>query len=374
MIVIFTSKKAVALGLGKNPPAGTSLEPRETLASNAPKNGDLLYLDISGMDKSALRKGLGALKKTAAAWGIMDPRGEAADPAEFFFSGASDYIGPKVIKEGLKEKRFAAALARKIPGGQEEKIEKAGGGIPGKEGVPLLRGLKLPPGKFSGWSAVKAGTVAPFFFLFVSVEGGRGDLRNTLGEAAFTGVRNKLRVFLQQRFKSSLALLWMETESNSLLLIPPPLSLIREALVSSLRILMAAPVIGFENLGIRFPVYFTFALHYGKTVYHAPGKTGTVISDAVNFIFHLGTKRAAPGRLTISGEIPAGVIPEGLADMFLKAGEFEGRSLVHSRRFLVHSEGVYWRQAHWRPFCLKMESRGRDLPLSKRTWAAPLLL
>jgi hypothetical protein len=340
MIVIFTVKKATALGLGNQLPPGTSLAPREMLAAYTPKNRDILYLDISGMDKSALRKALGVLKKTAVAWGIMDPKGGVADPAEFFFLGASDYIGPKMIKEGLKEKRLAAALAWKIPDGQEEKTEKAGGGILGKEGVPFFRGIKLPPAKFSGWSAVKAGTVAPFFFLFVSVTGGQGSIHNVLGEAAFTSVRNKLRVFLQQRFKSSLALLWMETESSSLLLIPPPLPFIREALVSSLRILMAAPVIGFENLGIRFPVYFTFALHYGKTVYHAPGRTGTIISDAVNFIFHLGTKRAVPGRLTISSEIPAGVIPEGLADMFLKAGEFEGRSLVHSRRFLVHSEGV----------------------------------
>jgi hypothetical protein len=127
----------------------------------------------------------------------------------------------------------------------------------------------------------------------------------------------------------------MESESNTLLLIPPRLPLIREAVVSSLKILVAAPVISFETLGLNFPVQFSFALHYGKTVYHAPGKTGTVISDAVNFIFHLGTKRAEPGRLTISGETPAEVIPEGLEDMFAMAGEFEGRSLVHSRRWVV---------------------------------------
>jgi hypothetical protein len=101
---------------------------------------------------------------------------------------------------------------------------------------------------------------------------------------------------------------------------------------------MAGNVTGFENLGLSIPVHFTFALHYGKTVYHKPGTTGTVISDAVNFIFHVGTKRAEPGRLTVSGETPAGVIPEGLEDMFLKAGEFEGRSIVHSRRFFVRKQ------------------------------------
>jgi hypothetical protein len=339
MIVFFSQKKAAALGLEKKLLAEASLLSIEELARYTPEKGDVLYLDISGMEQRALKKALEVLKKAAVPWGIIDPGGNAADPAEFFFSGASDYLGPKVIKEGLKEKRLAAAAAWKIPGGQEEKPRKTGSKTTAEEGLPLLKDLRLPQGKFPGWASVKAGTTAPFFFLFVSVESGSGSLRNALGEASFTGVRNRLRLFLQQRFEPCCALLWIETESSTLFLIPPRLSLIREALVSSLKILMAAPVIGFETLGLTIPVRFTFALHYGKTVYHRPGKTGTVISDAVNFIFHLGTRRAGPGRLTISGETPAGVISEGLEDMFLKAGEFEGRSLVHSRRFFTPAEG-----------------------------------
>jgi hypothetical protein len=336
MIIVFTTKKAAALGLGKKLLAGASHVPVENHAKYTPQKGDVLYLDISGMEQGALGKSLRVLKKAAAPWGIMDPRGNAADPAEFFFSGASDYIGPKVLKEGLKEKRLAAALTWKIPGGQKKNPDE--GGMAGAgEGLPLLRGPRLPQSKFPGWSSVKAGTTTSFFFLFVSVEGGKGDLRGALGEAAFTGLRNRLRLFLQRRFEPSGALLWMETESNTLLLIPPRAPLIREAVVSSLKILMAAPAIGFEILGLSFPARFTFALHYGKTVYHGPGKTGTVVSDAVNFIFHLGTKRAEPGRLTVSGETPSEVLPEGLEDTFVRAGEFEGRSLVHSRRFFIRT-------------------------------------
>ncbi|MDR1587332.1 MAG: hypothetical protein LBS57_07755 [Treponema sp.] len=340
MIVIFSAKKAAALGLGKNLLARVSLLPPEKLAKYTPQKGDVLYLDISGMERGALRKALGVLKKAAAPWGVMDPGGNAADPAEFFFEGAFDYLGPRLIKEGLKEKRLAAALSRKLPGGQKEGAKKTWGEPAAEEGLPLLRGVKLPPGKFPPWSSLKAGTTAPFFFLFVSAEGGKGDLRGALGEAAFTGLRNRLRLFLQRRFEPSGALLWMETESNTLLLIPPRASLIKEALVSSLKILMAAPAIGLEILGLSFPVRFTFALHYGKTVYHRPGGTGTVVSDAVNFIFHLGTRRAEAGRLTVSGETPAEVIPKGLEDMFVRAGEFEGRSLVHSRRFFIRTESA----------------------------------
>jgi hypothetical protein len=323
MTVIFTAKKPAALGLGKKLPGKTALFPQAKLATYARREDDILYLDISGMEKAALKKAIALLKKTSLPWGIIDPKGEAPDPAEFFFAGASDYIGPKIIKEGLKGKRLAAALLWKLAGKQTEKPGKAEDSVK----VP-----KLPLGKFEGWSSIRAGTTANFFFLFVSIDGGQG-IRGTLGEAAFTSTKNRFRAFLQQRFESAKALLWMETESNSLLLIPPRAPLIRQAVLSSLKIIMAAPLIGIENLGLSIPVRFTFALHYGKTAYHAPGRTGTVISDAVNFIFHLGTNRAEPGRLTVSGETPPDAIPEELEDMFQKAGEFEGRDLRHSRRF-----------------------------------------
>jgi hypothetical protein len=348
--VIFTAKKAAALGLGKKPPL--SLTPPEDLAAYRPRTGDFLYLDISGMDKKALARALGALKKTALPWGVIDPKGEAADPAEFFFSGAADYLGPKAIKAGVKEKRLAAARAWKTPGTPEDKGQekekakekapkpRAGDAEKAEKSLPLLEGLKLGQGKFPGWASLKAGAAAPFFFLFVSAEGGKGGLRNALGEAAFTGVRNRLRLFLRQQFEPSGAQLWIETESAALLLVPPRAPLIQQAVVAALKILMAAPAAGFENLGLPFPARFTFALHYGKTAYHEPGKTGTLVSDAVNFIFHLGTRRAEPGRLTLSGETPAQAIPQALTDMFVRAGEFEGRPLVHSRLFFTPGKGL----------------------------------
>jgi hypothetical protein len=89
-----------------------------------------------------------------------------------------------------------------------------------------------------------------------------------------------------------------------------------------------------EKLGLTNPVEFTFALHYGQTTFQAPGKTGAVISESVNYIFHLGIKRANPGRLTISKDMPEEVLPDGLRDFFMDVEEFEGISIRHSRRFI----------------------------------------
>jgi hypothetical protein len=81
------------------------------------------------------------------------------------------------------------------------------------------------------------------------------------------------------------------------------------------------------------PVNFVFALHYGSISYKPPGKTGTLVSDAVNAIFHLGFKKAESGRLTFSSDIPDGSIPGSLQDCFVPAGVFEGLNIWHSRKF-----------------------------------------
>jgi hypothetical protein len=326
MIYIFSAKKSGSLGLGAKSSPQILILPPEKLAKYSPEYGDQTYIDISSYKSGDLKKALAKLKKfNGLCWGIIDPKGEAEDPASFFFDGASDYIGLKLIKAGISKKRLSAAVSGKTsPASSAEPDANLSS--------PETKQAKLPAGKFPGWSAIKSGTVSPFFFLYVSIEGDSG-IRTRIGEAAFTNLKSRLRVFLRQKFEAANAQLWMETEGNCLFLIPPRAALIREAVTASLKILMASPLIGIENLSFPFPIHFTIALHYGKTPYKAPGKTGNVISDSVNFIFHLGMKRAEKNRLTISDETPAEAIPEGLKDVFVEAGEYEGRSIKHSRLF-----------------------------------------
>jgi hypothetical protein len=324
-VYVFSSKKPV---LG-----GAAVLPLAALDKHSPGRGDLSYLDISGLSGPALKKTLGLLKRKSlnAAYGILDPKGESPDPAAFFFDGAADYIGPKALKAGIEKKRFKAALAWR---GAEGEVKKDTAEAPGK----TEKRSKFPAGKFPPWTSIRSGTAIPALFLFVSLSGpGKTNLRSRLGEAGYKLLQTRLRMLLQQRFQEANALLWMETESNCLLLIPPKAESAKAAAVASLKLVLAAPLIAAETFGIFIPLSFTIAMHYGKTPYHAPGKTGTLVSDAVNFIFHLGTKCAEPGRLTLSGEVP----PEGiapLADLFVPAAEFEGRSLLHSRLFAYSAQ------------------------------------
>ena len=159
------------------------------------------------------------------------------------------------------------------------------------------------------------------------------NLRPIIGEAAFNTVKTRLGDVLQQALWETDALLWMETEGSSLFLIPPRAVNIRAAVEAVLKMLLNVRLIGIEKLGLLIPVELTFALHYGQTIFQAPGQTGAVVSESVNYIFHLGTKRAESGRLSISGDLPDVSIPKNMQDMFVPASNFEDRKIWHSKKF-----------------------------------------
>lgn len=288
---------------------------------------DQAYLDISGMTAAEIKKALARLRKSDGFWGIMDPKGAAEDPAQFFFEGASDYIGPSLVKKGLTKKRFSEARSgfagSKGPASGKNAAESTG----------KKKAQKLPGGKFEGWKSIRPGTTEYFLFLFVTISK-KISLRSLSGDTVYKKARDRLLEALQQGLGGTDALLWMETEGNSLFLVPSRAANCRAAVEASLKLIMNSRLIGFEKLDITIPLEFSIALHYGKTMYQAPGKTGAVISESVNYIFHLGAKKAELGRLTISGDVPEEGIPESLRDLFISAGVFEGIPLRHSRRFI----------------------------------------
>ena len=292
---------------------------------------DQVYLDISGLAQADLKKSLTSLKKRCESsfWGVIDPKGAAKDPAAFFFEGSHDYIGPSLLK-GLDKKRFTKAL------GWNQAL--AGQGAAGKgaeeDAGGSRKSQKLLTGKFEGWKSVRSGTTSTFFFLFVSVS---GKAHSMFADKSFTAARNRLRDVLQQALYEADGLLWMETETNSLFLVPARAANGRAAVEAGLKLALNSRVIGIEKLDLNVPLEFTVALHYGKTAFHAPGKTGGVISESVNYIFHLGTKKGEAGRLTVSGDVPEEAIPEGLMDLFSNAGVFEGIPVRQSKRFSVKS-------------------------------------
>jgi len=338
MIYIFSSRKAAALGLSerctwaeivKVAKNQLTVKNLKALTGQKKQTGDEVYLDVSGFTPAELKKALSALKKFCAPdfWGIIDPMGTVKDPASLFFEGACDYIGQAVAAKGLNKKLFEAALSWSL-------ASKAQGNHPSDFSSDKKRkGVALPAGKFGGWKSLRVGTTAPFFFLFVSLSG-KSNLRSQVGEIGFNTIKKRLRDTLLQGLHEADALLWMENENNFIFLVPPTAVNGRMAVEASLKIILNSRLVSIEKLSLSIPIDFTFALHYGKTVFRAPGKTGAVVSESLNYIFHLGTKKAEIGRLTVSDDVSEDAFPEGLANLFIPAGDFEGIPVRHSKRFV----------------------------------------
>jgi len=313
----------------------------ETLSKYSPEDTDITYIDVTGLTGPDLKKALKQLKKSCkdTPWGIIDPKGSIKDAAGLFFMGASDYLGPDFFKKpkrihpgrikamSLWRRNASGAIERS---GTENSLKpangKAGAGLP-------VTGIKFPSASvFPGWKKMKTGKSVPFYLLYCSLQGEK-KLETCLDKKDIAHVHNRFIHYLDNIFDEGGGLLWMDSGKDCLFLLPPRINSAHAAVKACIRMIVSAPLITLETLAIRIPVNFIFTLHYGSINYKPPGRTGTIVSDAVNFVFHMGTRKAEPGRLAISGELPDNTIPQSLEDCFISAGEFEGRKIWHTKRF-----------------------------------------
>jgi len=304
------------------------------LSKHAPEDGDITYVDISGLSGAEITKVIPIIKKACknTPWGIVDPKGQVSDPASLFFDGASDYVGHSFVKnaQSIDPKRLKEALSwrKELAGTAKGELNTAGA----EESLIPKTGIKLPPANtFPGWKNMQVGKNMPFYLLYCCLQG-KVQLDARFGEQVFAQIHQRFLNHLARIFQEGDGLAWMNSGKDCLFLFPPKAKCGDGAIKTCIKLLVSAPLIMLETLNLDLSAGFVFALHYGPLSYSPPGHTGTVVSDAVNFIFHLGAKKAQAGRLTLSGELPDGTIPRALEDCFVSAGEYEGRRIWHTRK------------------------------------------
>jgi len=311
------------------------------LAEHTSEDECISYIDVSNLTESELKKVLALIKNICSdsSWGIIDTKGTIKDPASLFFEGACDYLGASFFKSSaaVDSKRIKEALLwRKTTADSKplsaEENEKADGSGSAKNNF-FNTGIKLPSeSTFPGWDKMQSGKNMPFYLLYCSIHG-NNQLDARLDAKNLAIVHKRFLSCLDDNFLTGDGLLWMNSGKDCLFLVPPKVKNIDAAIKSCINTIISTPLIVLESLAVSFPLNFIFALHYGSISYKPPGKTGTIVSDAINFVFHLGTRKAEPGRLTISNELPDKTIPVSLQDCFLPAGEFEGRKIWHTKKF-----------------------------------------
>lgn len=333
----------------------------------------IVFLEISGMEAKEIKQRIRACKNDSEKIvGILDPSGEVSDPAELFRLGVVDYIGKALLGAELKTSRLKeivdharalslvsadtlpekqakgtspsasktrtssgkdastsgktkasnkkAASAAKKSNGSDKKTASSAEEAPLTLNTPPLEDL-VPDGD---WKNVVSGRTYTFCFMFIEL-----DLPKTWKENVAGGHLSKAKSELQACINRIVTpvngKIWMWNEYGGVVLFPYDGTVVRPTYTAT-RMYLNRLAISCEDFSFMTLIKYRIALHIGKTVYMKRGNTGKVISDTVNFVFHLGQQFAEPGRLYITEEIYS-LLPKGFQGLFLDKGDFEGRHI-----------------------------------------------
>jgi class 3 adenylate cyclase len=285
---------------------------------NALAPGDLLYLDLSAFSAAAVRA---ALKKLLARedlfLGVVDPGGTVKDVPALFHDGAVDYLDAAAWKAGIPQRRLnrVAAYARTLRRFPEDVA---------REPAPERAGR--PSGvDFSG---LREGEEYTFSLLFIEIDGGE-DLERRFGAANLTEALASFRAYVDRSVAPFGGRTWIWSRFGGIVLFPFD-GRREQAAPCGLSMILYKHLYDIEES--RFPnfVSWRMAAHLGEVTWRERA-TGTLVSDTLNSVFHLGQQFAPPGSFLVTDDVRdlAGV---PLRAFFLPVENYEGRRIWRMRR------------------------------------------
>jgi len=320
-IVLFSDSRAVReafAGLSRRGKCGVSYmktgDLKKGMASLAADT--IVYLDVSGMGEAALKKALRLLSgKDGARYAVVDPKNSIRDAGALFHDGACDYIGRETLRGGITEKRIRrAAEFRKTEGPAAEA---------GDCGLPV--GCR-PSGR--DWKEIRSGQEYTFCFMFIELDNLK-ESKKTFGDANLSNPIEPFLRHVERRISPAGGRVWMWTDYGAIVLFPFD-GLRCDAVLTCFKMMLGRKLFSIEESGFNAWVSYRIVLHIGNTIYRSKGETGTLVSDSLNSIFHLGQKYARPGQFYLTDEV-FGFVPAPLRDFFVPAGKFEGRDILRMR-------------------------------------------
>jgi hypothetical protein len=151
------------------------------------------------------------------------------------------------------------------------------------------------------------------------------DWRKKAGQSHINAVQKIFHDHIEKVFAHVGGRIWMWMNDSGLILVPfdgrscPPL-------IPAIRLVLNRDLHSIELYRYNSPISYTTALHIGNTFYKARGETGDIISDTINFVFHLAKHYAKPGHLYLTDAVYP-FIPGGLTDLFFQTESFEGTGM-----------------------------------------------
>ncbi len=277
----------------------------------------LLYIDIAGFSETDFKKKLTALeKKSQFRFGIIDEKNRTNDIADFFHRGAVDYLDGRILKSGIETKRITKVL----------EYRPFTHGSTSDSGLRVKRkNLKIAE---KGWDEIKNGTEYTFWLLYIELDM-IDEWKTKSGKAHIDDVQNIFHRYIESHLNPVGGRTWMWMNQGGVFLFPFREGS-REPVLTCVRIILNRTLASIEEFGYNSTITYKMALHVGNTVYRDRGHTGHIVSDTVNFLFHLGQNHTREKQFYLTSSAYQ-YVPEGFKQLFCRMGDFEGE-IIYSMK------------------------------------------
>ena len=283
--------------------------------------GDLLYLDLAAFTATEARSRLKQLlARNDLFVGVIDPKGAVDDVSSLFHDGAIDYVDGAAWKAGIAPRRLgrAAAFARALKRYPESAAQEA----------PPARPCR-PSG--ADWSRLREGEEYTFSLLFIELDGAES-LELRFGAANLTEALASFRAYVERSAAPFGGRAWIWSRFGGIVLFPFD-GRCEQAAPCGLSMTLYKYLYDIEES--RFPhfVSWRMAAHLGEVAWRERA-TGTLVSETLNSVFHLGQQSVPAGAFHVTDDIRE-MACGPMRKFFVPAGQFEGRRIWRMKRPLT---------------------------------------
>lgn len=278
----------------------------------------LVYLDAADFSLDDLKKKMTLLEKNDfLRFGILDKQNSVKDIAELFHKGAVDYIGGHLLKDGVTTKRITSVLEYRP---FDESAEAECGVREAENNWKVVK---------NGWKEIKTGNEYTFWLLYIELDM-IDEWKKKSGKAHIDDVQRIFHRHVESSFTPLNGKIWMWMNQKGILLFPFDGETC-EPILMCIRFVLNRTLISIEEFGYNSTISYKMGLHLGNTMYRDRGKTGGIISDTVNFVFHLGQQHAKDGNLYITQPVYP-FLPEKIRKLFIKGKKFEDTEIYSMKQ------------------------------------------
>jgi len=282
--------------------------------------GSLVYIDLSGLDSKDVSKELRSLSRQSDVfYGVVDPAGIINDVAGLFHDGAVDYVDKNTLREGITLKRLnqVTRYLSEVRNLDLDEVNRAGAVQPSQHYISSGR----------DWKNIVDGREYTFCFMYIELDDSV-EMERKYGRKTLSSALSSFRRFIESAIRPFNGRVWIWSGIGGIILFPFDLRS-SDALKCGFRIMLIKTLYDVEES--VFPNFLSFrtALHIGNTIYQKED-TGNIISDSLNYIFHLGQQFAEKGNFYITEEVLL-ISHSAFLEYFVDEGEYEGRKIFRMR-------------------------------------------